>query len=155
MNTALGLGQSPGEGFNQWKEFALNVPEFKAGKIIAQGTPHLTGAEIAAYDAPYPDDRYQAGARKFPALVPVSPDMDGVELSKQAAEFWSNEWTGSSFMAIGGADPVLGPPTMKIMHGLIKGCPEPLLIEEAGHFVQEWGEIVAPAALTSFGDIRG
>ncbi len=153
MNTALGLGTGAGPGFEAWKEFALNTPVFDAGEIIARGTPQMTEAEKSAYNAPYPDPGYQAGARKFPALVPVEPDMDGVALSKQAAQFWSSEWSGPSFMAIGGADPVLGPPTMKMMHGLIKGCPEPLLIEEAGHFVQEWADIVAPAALKSFGDI--
>jgi len=153
MNTALGLGTGAGDGFNAWKEYALTVPVFDAGQIIARGTPRMTDAETAAYNAPYPDDSYQAGARKFPALVPVEPDMDGVEVSKRAAGFWSSEFTGSSFMAIGGSDPVLGPPVMNMMHGLIKGCPEPLLIEEAGHFVQEWGDIVAPAALKSFGDI--
>ena len=46
-----------------------------------------------------------------------------------------------------------GFPVMAMMRGLINGCPEPLLIEEAGHFVQEWGDVVAPAALKSFGDI--
>lgn len=153
MNTALGLGETPGEGFDGWKNFALNTPEFLAGKIIASGTPQLTDAEIAAYDAPYPDANYQAGARKFPALVPVSPDMDGVQISKQAAEFWTKEWNGPSFMAVGDADPVLGPPQMAKLRTLINGCPEPLLVEGGGHFVQEWGDVVAPAALASFGDI--
>ena len=153
MNTALGLGTGAGDGFNAWKQYALTVPEFDAGQIIARGTPEMSEAEIAAYNAPYPDDSYQAGARTFPALVPVEPDMDGVAVSQQAAAFWSSEWSGPSFMAIGGSDPVLGPPVMQMMHSLIRGCPEPLLIEEAGHFVQEWGDIVAPAALKSFGDM--
>ena len=79
--------------------------------------------------------------------------MDGVAVSKQAVAFWSSEWSGASFMAIGGTDPVVGPPVMNIMCRLIKGCPEPLLIKDAGHFVQEWGDVVAPAALKAFGDI--
>jgi len=152
MNTAIGLGMSPGDGFNAWKEFALNTPEFMAGKIIAQGTPHLTEAEIAAYDAPYPDASYQAGARMFPALVPISPEMDGVEHGKKAVEFWKNDWSGPTFMAIGAADPVLGPPAMQALKNTINGCPEPMVIEDGGHFVQEWGDLVAPAALKSFGD---
>ncbi len=55
-------------------------------------------------------------------------------------------------MAIGAADPVLGPPIMEKMHALIRGCPPPLVIKDAGHFVQEWGEEIARAALKSFGD---
>ena len=151
MNTSLGLGTSPGAGFDAWKKFALTTPAFKAGKIIASGTPHLNEAEIAAYDAPYPDERYQAGARKFPAIVPVSPDMDGVELSQKAADFWSHDWNGPTFMAVGDADPVLGPPVMAKLRTLINGCPEPMLIAGGGHFVQEWGEQIAQATLKSFG----
>ncbi len=152
MNTMLGLGVSPSDGFNAWKEFALNTPKFETGNIIARGTPHLTPAEIDAYDAPYPDDSYQAGARKFPALVPISPEMDGIEWGEQAAAFWSKEFTGKSFMAIGGADPVLGPPVMNQLRTIINGCPEPLVIEEAGHFVQEWGEEIARKALVTFAE---
>jgi hypothetical protein len=33
----------------------------------------------------------------------------------------------------------------------IKGCPQPLEISEAGHFVQEWGEGLAQKALEVFG----
>ncbi|PLW84334.1 haloalkane dehalogenase [Kineobactrum sediminis] len=150
MNTALGLGLSPGKGFEAWKNFAANTPEFRAGKIIASGTPHLTDQEIAAYDAPFPDASYQAGARKFPALVPVSPEMDGVALSRQAAQFWSEHWNGPSFMASGAADPVLGPPVMEALRKLIRNCPEPMVITDGGHFIQEWGEPIARAALAAF-----
>ncbi len=153
MNTGLGVGNSPGPGFEAWKNYALTTPDFDAGAIIARGTPHLTTEEIAAYNAPYPDSSYQAAARKFPALVPVSPDMDGVEVSRKAAKFWSEEWTGDSFMAIGMQDPVLGPPAMRSLQKLIKGCPEPMEIADGGHFVQEWGEPVARAALEAFGDL--
>ena len=152
MNTALGTGVHPGPGFEAWKQYALTTPEFRAGAIIARGTPHLTPAEIAAYDAPFPDARYQAGARQFPALVPVTPEMEGAELSRRAAAFWRDEWRGPSFMAIGAADPVLGPPVMERMQRLIRGCPPPMVIEDGGHFVQEWGEPIARAALAHFGD---
>ena len=58
---------------------------------------------------------------------------------------------GQSFMAIGVKDPVLGEPAMRALHRVIRSCPEPMLLPEAGHFVQEWGEAVASAALTHFG----
>jgi haloalkane dehalogenase len=114
--------------------------------LIARGAPHLSRQEIAAYDAPYPSPEYKAGAQVFPALVPVSPDMEGVEVSRAAAAFWANEWRGKSFMAIGMADPVLDPPAMMRLNAMIKGCPPPMEIEGGGHFVQEWGESIARAA---------
>ncbi len=153
MNTGLGTGSSPGEGFLAWKNYALSTPDLPVGSLIARGTPHLTMQEIAAYDAPYPSPEYKAGAQVFPALVPVSPEMEGVEVSRAAAAFWSSEWQGKSFMAIGMADPVLGPPAMMKLHSLINGCPPPMEIAGGGHFVQEWGEPIARAAMHSFGDL--
>jgi haloalkane dehalogenase len=152
MNTALAVGASPGPGFQAWKDYALSTPDLPIGALIARGTPHLTPAEIAAYDAPYPAAEYKAGAQVFPALVPVSPDMEGAAISREAAAFWSTEWSGKSFMAIGMADPVLGPPAMMGLHKAIRNCPPPMEIEGGGHFVQEWGEPIAQAALESFGD---
>jgi haloalkane dehalogenase len=151
MNTGLGLGRGMTDGFKAWKNYALSTPDLPIASLIARGTPHLRPQEIAAYDAPYPEPEYKAGAQIFPALVPVEPDMEGVDVSQAAAQFWSNEWQGKSFMAIGMADPVLGPPAMMSLHRLINGCPPPMEIEGGGHFVQEWGEPIARAALTSFG----
>jgi haloalkane dehalogenase len=153
MNTTLAIGQTPGPGFDAWKAYALRTPDLPVGALIARGTPHLTPAEIAAYDAPYPSAEYKAGAQIFPALVPVTPDMEGAEISRAAANFWSSEWDGPSFMAVGMADPVLGPPVMAALRRVIRGCPPPMEIEGGGHFVQEWGDVIAPAALRHFGDI--
>jgi haloalkane dehalogenase len=150
MNTALAVGTSPGPGFQAWKDYALSTPDLPIGALIARGTPHLTPSEIAAYDAPYPSPEYKAGAQVFPALVPVTPEMDGASVSREAAAFWSTEWGGPSFMAIGMADPVLGPAQMMGLHKVIRGCPPPMEIEGGGHFVQEWGESIARAALESF-----
>ena len=61
------------------------------------------------------------------------------------------EWAGKSFMAVGVADPVLGLDQMKALQKIIRGCPEPLIIPEGGHFVQEWGDGIARYALKAFG----
>ncbi len=47
--------------------------------MMKRSVAGLTDAEAAAYDAPFPDATYRAGVRRFPALVPVSPDMEGVD----------------------------------------------------------------------------
>ncbi|MEM8636160.1 MAG: haloalkane dehalogenase [Pseudomonadota bacterium] len=153
MNTAIAVGQSPGPGFDAWKAFAASQPDMDVAALMQRGTPILSDDEAAAYGAPFPDVTYKAGVRRFPEMVMVSPEMEGVETSKRAAEFWSSEWTGESFMAIGMADPVLGGPVMDLLNQTIKGCPAPMRIEDAGHFVQEWGAPVAEAALKHFGDL--
>jgi pimeloyl-ACP methyl ester carboxylesterase len=149
MNTGLGMGTVT-EGFKQWRAYANSQPDMACGKIIQRGTPGMSAAEAAAYDAPYPDQRYKAGARAFPNLVPDHQAAPGAELSRQAAKFWSGPWTGDSFMAIGMTDPVLGPQAMQSLRRLIKGCPDPMEVAEGGHFVQERGGPIAQAALQHF-----
>ncbi|MEZ5967466.1 MAG: haloalkane dehalogenase [Hyphomonas sp.] len=153
MNTGLATGASPGPGFDAWKAYNRSQPDMDIAALMKRGTPVLTDAEAAAYAAPFPDVTYKAGVRRFPELVMVSPEMEGVKTSKRAAKWWSEEWDGDTFMAVGAADPVLGPPAMERLRQLIRHCPEPMVVEEAGHFVQEWGEPIARAALKSFGEL--
>ena len=53
-------------------------------------------------------------------------------------------------MAIGPLDPVFTPKTMDDLQCQIRHCPDPIVVEGAGHFVQEHGESVARAALDYF-----
>ena len=153
MNTTLAVGASPGPGFDAWKAFAASQPDMDVAALMKRASPNLSDAEAAAYSAPYPDISYKAGVRRFPQLVMVKPDMEGVDISRRAAAWWRTDWQGQSFMAVGAADPVLGLPVMEILRQQIRGCPEALVIPDGGHFVQEWGDIIAPAALKAFGDI--
>ncbi|MCA8901539.1 MAG: alpha/beta fold hydrolase [Hyphomonas sp.] len=153
MNTAIAVGNSPGPGFDAWKAFNRSQPDMDIAALMKRGTPVLSDEEAAAYAAPFPDITYKAGVRRFPELVMVSPDMEGVDISKHAAHWWSHEWDGDAFMAVGAADPVLGPPAMEALRKTIRNCPEPMMIEDGGHFVQEWGEPIARAALKSFGEL--
>ena len=74
-------------------------------------------------------------------------DADGAAISRAAREWWGTQWNGQTFMAIGATDPVLGPPVMRYLRTLIRNCPEPFVHPVAGHFVQEWGDEIARAAL--------
>ncbi|ALO47547.1 haloalkane dehalogenase [Pseudohongiella spirulinae] len=147
MNTALGTGDVPlGQGFLDWRAYSNSRPDLDIAALMKRGEPTLSDSEAAAYAAPFPDQRYKAGVRRFPNLVPDHPDADGAALSRQAREFFANKWQGESFMAIGMRDPVLGAPVMQHLRKLIRGCPPPMEIAEAGHFVQEHGEQIARQA---------
>ena len=147
MNTTLATGEPPSDGFLAWRAFAAERPDLPVGEIMGRAVPHLTAAERAAYDAPFPSLEYKAGARTFPQLVMTDPDMAGVSESIAAERFWAQEWAGPSLMAIGMTDPVLGPDVMMRLHKNIRGCPPPMEIADAGHFVQEWGGPIAEAAV--------
>lgn len=151
MNTGLPAGESPGEGFEAWKNFVATNPDFDVARLMKRATPMLSDSEAAAYGAPFPDRSYMAGVRRFPQLVMVSPEMEGVEESRRARAFLADDWAGDSFMAVGKQDPVLGVAVMENLRATIKGCPEPMIVEEGGHFLQEWGEPIAQEALKSFG----
>jgi pimeloyl-ACP methyl ester carboxylesterase len=153
MNTAFAIGGAPSPGFIAWRDYCKSTPDLPVGSLFGRGAPHMSKQELAAYDAPFPDHRYKAGVRTFPQLVPVARDEPFAKLSQAAAAWWREDWTGKSFAAIGMADPVLGPKVMAGVLANIKNCPAPLEIEGGGHFVQEWGEPIARAALGAFGDV--
>jgi tRNA(adenine34) deaminase len=151
MNTTLGTGEAaPSAGFLAWREMVARNPEFGVGRLFARGNPHLSAQECAAYDAPFPDRGHRAALRAFPPMVPDQPQADGAALSREARAFWRERWAGRSLMAIGEQDPVLGTPVMEALRRDIRGCPEPLRLPQAGHFVQEHGEAVAREAVGYF-----
>jgi haloalkane dehalogenase/tRNA(adenine34) deaminase len=152
MNTTLGTGDIKlSKGFLAWRQFVADNPDFDVAGLMKRASPNLSEAECGAYEAPFPDASFKAGVRRFPAMVPDNPEAPGAAISRRAREWLKTEWSGETFMAIGMQDPVLGPPVMQHLRKLINGCPEPLEIPEAGHFVQEWGGVVARNALESFG----
>ena len=151
MNTSLGTGDVPlGEGFLAWRAFNNRSPDMAVGALMKRGVAGLSDEEAAAYDAPFPDARYKAGVRRFPNLVPDNPDAPGAALSRRARDFWAKEWTGQSFMAIGMKDPVLGPPVMNALRKMIRNCPPPLELADAGHFTQEAGAVIVEKAMAAF-----
>jgi tRNA(adenine34) deaminase len=120
-------------------------------RLFARGNPQMSAEECAAYNAPFPDRGHRAALRAFPALVPEAEDADGAAISRDARSFWRERWQGRTLMAVGAQDPVLGLPVMQQLQTMIRGCPEPLVLPQAGHFVQEHGESIAPQAVRSLG----
>jgi len=77
LNTQLPTGE-PSAGhawFIKWREVQLALPTFPQGEMVQEGTVQNLSADIiAAYDAPYPDQTYRMGPRRFPMILPISPD---------------------------------------------------------------------------------
>lgn len=151
MNTTLATGDQPlSDGFLAWRDMCRKQPDFSVSRLFARGNPHMSPDECAVYDAPFPDRGHRAALRAFPALVPEHLDDDGAATSRLARDFWQQQWQGRSMMAIGQQDPVLGEPVMRQLQKIIRGCPEPMLLPQAGHFVQETGERIASEACRLF-----
>ena len=138
-NTGLPTGeQSLGEAFEAWRRFSQEAPSFDIGQIVNAGTARtLDGDEIAAYDAPFPDDRYKAGARQFPALVPNTPDAPGAAAARAAWE-GLRTFDRPFVCAFGDSDPITRGGDEAFLE-LVPGAAGQAhrTIAEAAHFCQE------------------
>ena len=151
MNTMLATGDVPlSPGFRAWREMCAKNPEFDVARLFARGNPQMSPEECAAYNAPFPDKGHRAALRAFAPMVPESEDAEGAAISREAREFWQHRWTGQTFMAVGAQDPVFGLPVMQALQGIVRGCDAPMVLEQAGHFVQEHGEPIARHAVGFF-----
>lgn len=151
MNTALMLEKVESPVFAAWKQDITGPEDVALERVMSKYAPELSEAEALAYAAPFPNRESKAGVYRFPDMVGPTHDAEGIAVSKRAHAFWSEHWTGESFMAVGMKDDMLGPPVMNWMRTVIRNCPEPLEIPEGGHFVQEQGELIAERALAAFG----
>jgi pimeloyl-ACP methyl ester carboxylesterase len=147
MNTFLGTGDvSLGEGFIEWRTWCNSRPDLKISRLMLRACAHLTEREADAYDAPFPAQRYKAGLRSIPNLVPCSVNAPGAAISRSARRWLGHEWQGQSLMWIGMLDPVVTPENMRLLASWIKGCDEILEMADVGHFVPEWSKRVGVAA---------
>lgn len=106
-NTGLPTGEGrPTEAFMQWQKFSQTTPVFDVGFLLQAATiTELSPGEVAAYDAPFPDDSYKAGARIFPSLVPTTPDDPAADANRAAWEVFE-QWTKPFICCFSDSDPV-------------------------------------------------
>ena len=147
MNTMLATADQPlSPGFLAWRDMCSKNPAYDIPRLFARGNPHMNAAECAAYAAPFPDGGHRAATRAFSDMVPDHMDADGAQASREAKRFWQSHWRGKTLLAVGTQDPVLGASTMVQLERTIQGCPAMVQIQDAGHFVPEWGEPLARSA---------
>jgi len=149
-NTGLPVGKSLGPGFDAWLAASQSMAFMDCGTLLQRATTarELTPAEMDAYRTPFPDETHMAGAREFPALVPITPGHASVEANTAA---WAvlEEWTKPFLTLWCPGDPVLG----QLHHEFIERVPgasgQPHQeFAPGGHFVQDdRGEDIAAALI--------
>jgi len=138
-NTFLPTGDTPAnDTFKQWVAFSQHSPDFDIGKVIDMATEATIAPEvIAAYNAPFPDESYKAGARQFPALVPVTPDNLASQPNREA---WGilQQLDIPFLTAFSDKDPITSG-LEGIFQTMIPGASgqNHTVLENAGHFLQE------------------
>jgi len=138
-NTGLPTGDQPmSDAFLAWQRYSQETPDFQVGRIVSSGcVQDMTAEVVAAYDAPFPEERYKAGARAFPALVPTRPDDPAAKDNRAAWEVLSR-WEKPFLTAFSNADPITGGGE-RIFQRLVPGAAgrEHVTLAGGGHFLQE------------------
>ena len=139
-NTGLPVGEGVNRFMRDWLAFSQSVTELPVASLVDSGTTRsLTEGEKAAYDAPFPEPRYQAGILEFPLLIPLQPDNPGVPMCRETWAFLQT-WDKPFLTAFGADDPIATKPGAHLeFQARIPGAAgQPhRLIEGANHFVQE------------------
>jgi hypothetical protein len=142
---------------------------------MRRSVSHLTEEEAKCYEAPYPDKTYKAAALVFPLLVCDTPDAEGAQLSRryvfssqqteinQGSQLVEFQMGRSNIYGCGRKRPCVGSTSDEASSEDHKRMPESAVgnfacrylanhfqLQDAGHFVQEWGEEVVIQALKHF-----
>ena len=147
-NTFLPTGDQPvSDAFHAWRQFSLEDEVFDIGFICNElGSGQLSDAEQDAFRAPYPDDRYKAGTRAFPSLVPTGPEYPEASANREA---WKvlGAWEKPVLTCFSDGDPIMKG-VDKIFQEAMPGCEgQPHITLHGGHFIQNsdgprWAEHV-------------
>jgi haloalkane dehalogenase len=138
--------QKPNPAFVTWQKFSVEVPILEISRLI-QGSIRsrkLTDEELAAYEAPFPEDKYKAGPRILPSLVPTSKDDPAAPANRKAAEVFM-AWNKPFLCAFGDNDPITKGGDRFYINNVpgAKGQKH-TTVKDAGHFIQdEKGEEIA------------
>jgi len=127
-----------GKAFFEWQRFSQEAPELPVGAIVAGGcTTTLAPEVVAAYDAPFPDERYKEGARQLPVLVPSTPDDPASAANRRAWEVLA-AFERPFLCAYSDGDPITRGADAKFLATVPGTRSQPhTTIEGGGHFVQE------------------
>ncbi len=137
MDTGLFTGhQKMTEPWKAFRDFVEKTEDLPIGFLVKGACAREMPDEVvAAYEAPFPDASYKAGARAFPLMLPTDPSMPGAEAGQRVLEALAADprpklalWADS--------DPII-PPAVGMKFAAAIGAPEPELIGNASHFLQE------------------
>jgi len=122
----------------RFHDFVARTEDLPVGFLVQGATVTDLPAEvIAAYDAPFPDPRFKAGARSFPGLIPQTPEDPGTPRQQDA---WTRllSFDKPFLTAFSDSDPITRG-SEKILIARIPGAagqPHATLVG-GGHFLQE------------------
>lgn len=140
------------KAFKVWKAFALNSPWFPIAKIVNSGSfKQLSKDEMRAYDAPFPSRKHKAGARAFPALVPVTPNNPASQANKEAWKILEN-WDKPFLTTFSNGDPITRGGDRYMQKRIPGSAGQDHITLKGGHFLQEDSSAEFAAAINKLLD---
>lgn len=134
--------------FHIWRFFAKYSPILPISGILQVGSARtLTHAELRAYDAPFPNAKYKAGARAFPLLVPTSPDDPAAPANHKAWEVL-RRWEKPFLTAFSNGDPITRGGDGYLQRNIPGTEGQPHVTLKGGHFLQEDSPVEFANAVT-------
>lgn len=127
-----------GFGFFYWIKYCAEYPDFKVSDVISGGRGEPLSTEVqAGYAAPFPDDSYMAGARRFPTLVPILPNNEAIPANKAAWQVL-HKWD-KPFITANSNNDLVTKGSDKKFQAEIPGCKgqKHVTIDGGGHFLQD------------------
>jgi haloalkane dehalogenase len=137
LDTGLFTGnQHMSDAWIAFRDFVARTEDLPIGFLVkgavARDMPHDV---FTAYEAPFPTTASKAGARAFPLLIATSPEQEGAEAGRRVLEALP-KLDVPKLVLWAEKDPVLTLETGTRFAKAI-GAPEPEVIENASHFLQE------------------
>jgi haloalkane dehalogenase len=151
LDTGIGGGRAPSEAWLRFRDVVRAAgPDLEPARIVASGAANGLADDVyAAYAEPFPTPESKAGARAFVELVPAEADHPNAA-PMNAVRDALRSWHKPALVVWGGEDRVLPPSLAQMFADLIPGAAEPVVIDGAGHFLQEDRPRELAAAILGF-----
>jgi haloalkane dehalogenase len=138
LDTGIGGGRAPSELWLRFREAVRKAGgEIDPARLVESGTVNgLSDEARAAYAEPFPTAESKAGVLAFPELVPAEPDHPNAAPMNRVRDALRS-WTKPTLIVWGAQDAALPPALAHVFADLIPGAGEPVVLDGAGHFLQE------------------
>lgn len=147
MNTGLldGGAAAVNPALLRWIERSPQILEGDVSWLMGRSFLTMQQSEdiARAYDAPFPNRESKAGARRFPLMIPRTPDDPGGREMMETREALSR-WDKPTLVLFSDGDRNFPPAVAEGFARLIPNAEGPIILKGPGHFLQEEaGEEVA------------
>ena len=138
-NTTLVTGTNlMSDSYADWRKYIKDNPDLNIRAIMARTNKILNLKECNNYHAPFDSYESKVALRVMPEIFPNQKGKQGIEISKKAQDWFSNEYDGLALSLSGMRDPLFPQEALNSFFNSIKGIHKLPGVDNAGHFLPEW-----------------